>query len=72
MDHYLKQKNGLAEYIFFNGDQLKTYFKWLLLYVLMKKSYGKKCALITCMYMKHNMIFKIIRTRKKIHYPYFC
>lgn len=42
MDYYLKQKKWACRIHFFNGDQLKTYFKWLLFYVLIKKSYGKK------------------------------
>lgn len=42
MDNYLKQKKWPCQIHFFNGDLLKTYFKQLLFYVLMKKSYGGK------------------------------
>lgn len=51
MDHYLKQKKWACRIHFLHGDQLKTYFKWLLFYVLMKKSYGKKKMRVNYMYV---------------------
>lgn len=72
MDHYLKKKMGLPN-TFFSWRSVEDIFQMaIILCAYEKVLWKKKCALITCMYMKHNMIFKIIRTRKKIHYPCFC
>lgn len=70
MDNYLKQKKWPCQIHFFNGDLLKTYFKQLLFYVLMKKSYGGKMCVNYVYETQYD--FKDYQNEKKFHYPCFC